>query len=42
MVYAGEFRANLVVYRICEVLSYKKLTLKLHFGLEASIEMIDI
>ena len=28
MVYAGKFRANLVVYRFCEVLSYKKWTLE--------------
>ena len=27
MFYVGEFRANLVVYRFCEVLSYKKWTL---------------
>ena len=27
MIYVGEFRANLVVYRFCEVLSYKKWTL---------------
>jgi len=27
MVYVGEFCANLVVYRFCEVLSYKKWTL---------------
>ena len=25
--YVGEFRANLVVYRFCEVISYKKWTL---------------
>ena len=27
MGYVGEFRANIVVYRFCEVLSYKKWTL---------------
>ena len=27
MVYVGEFRANLVVYHFCKVISYKKWTL---------------
>ena len=30
MFYAGKFRANLVVYRFCEVLSYEKWTLSFH------------
>ena len=41
MVYVGEFHANLVVYRFCEVLSYKKWTLGIQIAVRVIKNVID-